>query len=318
MKSGFGYGTNINTPLPKGRDGRLQEGDQLLAINGQALEVSHQEAIRILQSAHGTAEIVVARGSAEQQQQYPQQDLQEQQQLQEEEEEEEERQGSPAVSPRSAGSGEPAAEVLSQAEQAAASAPASPRTAGEADEEGGGEDAEEDDEGSAVEGEDGKLGQDKSDMVLSTDWTQLEVIDLINDGTGLGFGIIGGRSTGVVVKTILPGGIADLTAKQTYRDCARHGGTRANETALKSHEFEFKPVIDALARREPEKNCHLLDADGRHARKETIWSWWIGYLVIDESDMDRWPLDPFHSYKEFAKRRPRLEATRLVMANLKD
>ncbi|GFS21988.1 multiple PDZ domain protein [Elysia marginata] len=45
---------------------------------------------------------------------------------------------------------------------------------------------------------------------LSTDWTQLEVIDLINDGTGLGFGIIGGRSTGVVVKTILPGGIADL------------------------------------------------------------------------------------------------------------
>ena len=28
-------------------------------------------------------------------------------------------------------------------------------------------------------------------------------------GTGLGFGIIGGRSTGVVVKTILPGGVAD-------------------------------------------------------------------------------------------------------------
>ena len=47
---------------------------------------------------------------------------------------------------------------------------------------------------------------------LSTDWTQLEVIDLINDGTGLGFGIIGGRSTGVVVKTILPGGIADLVS----------------------------------------------------------------------------------------------------------
>ena len=36
------------------------------------------------------------------------------------------------------------------------------------------------------------------------------MIDLINDGTGLGFGIIGGRSTGVVVKTILPGGVADL------------------------------------------------------------------------------------------------------------
>ena len=37
----------------------------------------------------------------------------------------------------------------------------------------------------------------------------MEVIDLVNDGSGLGFGIIGGRSTGVVVKTILPGGVAD-------------------------------------------------------------------------------------------------------------
>lgn len=37
----------------------------------------------------------------------------------------------------------------------------------------------------------------------------MEVIELVNDGTGLGFGIIGGRSTGVVVKTILAGGVAD-------------------------------------------------------------------------------------------------------------
>ena len=44
---------------------------------------------------------------------------------------------------------------------------------------------------------------------LNTEWAQVEVIDLVNDGTGLGFGIIGGRSTGVVVKTILPGGVAD-------------------------------------------------------------------------------------------------------------
>ncbi|KAK5649101.1 hypothetical protein RI129_003993 [Pyrocoelia pectoralis] len=46
-------------------------------------------------------------------------------------------------------------------------------------------------------------------MVLSTEWSQVEVIDLINDGSGLGFGIVGGRSTGVVIKSILPGGIAD-------------------------------------------------------------------------------------------------------------
>ena len=44
---------------------------------------------------------------------------------------------------------------------------------------------------------------------LNTEWTQVEVIDLMNDGSGLGFGIIGGKSTGVVVKTILPGGVAD-------------------------------------------------------------------------------------------------------------
>lgn len=36
----------------------------------------------------------------------------------------------------------------------------------------------------------------------------MEMIELTNDGKGLGFGIIGGRSTGVMVKTILPGGAA--------------------------------------------------------------------------------------------------------------
>ncbi|XP_059192636.1 multiple PDZ domain protein [Centropristis striata] len=36
----------------------------------------------------------------------------------------------------------------------------------------------------------------------------VEMIELSNDGKGLGFGIIGGRSTGVMVKTILPGGAA--------------------------------------------------------------------------------------------------------------
>lgn len=46
-------------------------------------------------------------------------------------------------------------------------------------------------------------------LQLNTEWAQVESIDLLNDGSGLGFGIIGGRSTGVVVKTILPGGVAD-------------------------------------------------------------------------------------------------------------
>ncbi|XP_014671754.1 PREDICTED: multiple PDZ domain protein-like [Priapulus caudatus] len=45
------------------RDGRLQEGDQILAIDGQPLDaaISHQQAIAILQQAHGLVELVVAR-----------------------------------------------------------------------------------------------------------------------------------------------------------------------------------------------------------------------------------------------------------------
>lgn len=55
-------------------------------------------------------------------------------------------------------------------------------------------------------------------LQLNTEWAQVEVIELLNDGSGLGFGIIGGRSTGVVVKTILPGGVADRVKikKRTY------------------------------------------------------------------------------------------------------
>ncbi|XP_077294875.1 multiple PDZ domain protein-like [Arctopsyche grandis] len=45
--------------------------------------------------------------------------------------------------------------------------------------------------------------------LVNSEWAQVEVIELQNDGGGLAFGIIGGRSTGVVVKTILPGGVAD-------------------------------------------------------------------------------------------------------------
>lgn len=51
-------------------------------------------------------------------------------------------------------------------------------------------------------------------LQLNTEWTQIEVIDLENDGSGLGFGIFGGRSSGVIVKTILPGGVACRVSHQ--------------------------------------------------------------------------------------------------------
>lgn len=46
-------------------------------------------------------------------------------------------------------------------------------------------------------------------MVLSTEWSQVEVIDLCNDGNGLGFMLAGGKSTGVIIKGLIPGGVAE-------------------------------------------------------------------------------------------------------------
>lgn len=46
-------------------------------------------------------------------------------------------------------------------------------------------------------------------MVLSTEWSQVEVIDLHNDGNGLGFILAGGKSTGVIIKGLIPGGVAE-------------------------------------------------------------------------------------------------------------
>jgi len=37
---------------------------------------------------------------------------------------------------------------------------------------------------------------------------QVEVIELYNDGSGLGFGIIGSKGIGVIIKTIIPGGVS--------------------------------------------------------------------------------------------------------------
>lgn len=44
---------------------------------------------------------------------------------------------------------------------------------------------------------------------IMTEWVQIQSLELVNDGTGLGFGIIGARTSGVIVKTILPSGVAD-------------------------------------------------------------------------------------------------------------
>jgi len=43
---------------------------------------------------------------------------------------------------------------------------------------------------------------------FSSSLVQVEVIDLFNDNTGLGFGIVGTKSLGVIIKTIIPGGVS--------------------------------------------------------------------------------------------------------------
>nr|XP_019528769.2 patj homolog [Aedes albopictus] len=54
-----------------------------------------------------------------------------------------------------------------------------------------------------------KLSGSGADIADAAEWSRILDIELVNDGTGLGFGIIGARATGVTVKTILAGGVAD-------------------------------------------------------------------------------------------------------------
>uniref|UniRef100_A0A4X2K9N7 Multiple PDZ domain protein n=1 Tax=Vombatus ursinus TaxID=29139 RepID=A0A4X2K9N7_VOMUR len=134
------------------RDGRLKEADQILAINGYALDqtITHQQAISILQKAKDDVQLIVARGSLP-----------------------------PLMSP-----------IVSRSPSAASTVSA------------------------------------HSNPVVQ--WQHVETIELLNDGSGLGFGIVGGKSTGVIVKTILPGGVAD----QHGRLCSGDHILKIGETDL--------------------------------------------------------------------------------------
>nr|XP_023027950.1 patj homolog [Leptinotarsa decemlineata] len=57
------------------------------------------------------------------------------------------------------------------------------------------------------------VSKNESENLISSEWSQVESIDLVNDGTGLGFGILGMKNMGVVVKTILPDGVADRDSR---------------------------------------------------------------------------------------------------------
>ncbi|XP_051481021.1 inaD-like protein isoform X2 [Apus apus] len=77
-------------------------------------------------------------------------------------------------------------------------------------------------------------GNSRTSTVLLSDinppetihWGHVEDVELINDGSGLGFGIVGGKSSGVVVRTIVPGGLADRDGRlRTGDHILQIGGT---------------------------------------------------------------------------------------------
>ena len=51
-------------------------------------------------------------------------------------------------------------------------------------------------------------------LQLQSEWAQVAVIELRNDGAGFGFGISGSRNSGAVVRNIFPGGAADRVSEQ--------------------------------------------------------------------------------------------------------
>jgi C-terminal processing protease CtpA/Prc len=121
------------------KDGQLREADQILAIDGQALDsnISHQQAINILQRARGNVDLAVARNP------------------------------------------ETESDPINESEKAKSNA---------------------------------------ADSNIGSDWCQVEVIELVNNGSGLGFGIIGGQQAGVIVKTILRDGVADKDGRLKPND----------------------------------------------------------------------------------------------------
>ncbi|XP_023788081.1 inaD-like protein isoform X3 [Cyanistes caeruleus] len=69
-------------------------------------------------------------------------------------------------------------------------------------------------------------GNSRTALLSDIHWGHVEDVELINDGSGLGFGIVGGKSSGVVVRTIVPGGLADRDGRlQTGDHILQIGGT---------------------------------------------------------------------------------------------
>uniref|UniRef100_A0A1I8FB13 PDZ domain-containing protein n=1 Tax=Macrostomum lignano TaxID=282301 RepID=A0A1I8FB13_9PLAT len=92
---------------------------------------------------------------------------------------------------------------------------------------------------------------------LNTEWTELEVIDLLNDGSGLGFGIVGSKSTGVVVRTILSGGAADRDGRLRSGDHILSVGTVCTRGMASEHVASLLRQCSDQPDGEPGRLCQL-------------------------------------------------------------
>lgn len=95
-------------------------------------------------------------------------------------------------------------------------------------------------------------------MVLSSEWSQVEVIDLIHDGSslgGLGFILVGGRSTGVVIKALIPGGIADRDGRLQCGDHVLQIGD-VNLRGESRQCWRFDNVVNDEARKKEENDYY--------------------------------------------------------------
>lgn len=55
-------------------------------------------------------------------------------------------------------------------------------------------------------------------LLWKDEWGHVEEIQLVNDGSGLGFGIVGGKATGVVVRTLVSNSVADRVREHSHPD----------------------------------------------------------------------------------------------------
>lgn len=111
-------------------------------------------------------------------------------------------------------------------------------------------------------------------MVLSTEWSQVETIDLINDGNGLGFILVGGKSTGVVIKSLIPGGVAERDGRLQSGDHVLQIGT------ISLRGFSSEQVATVLRQTGPQVRIVVARPVEPTSSERTLGTWYTVEPII--------------------------------------